>query len=296
MKKKNQNILTELQWLTFVLPALLLYIVFFILPSTSTIFYSFTDWDGVTSHFVGLSNFKEMIQDQMILTSFGNTAMYAISITIIQNFLGLMLAVFVVKKLYGVNFIRTMFFMPYIFSALLLGYVWGFILEPNIGIVNNLLDTIHLDFLKANWLGDPRWGRWMIIMITIWQCVGYSMVIYIAGLQAIPKDMYESADIDGAKSFAKFKNITFPLIAPSFTINIMLSVIGCLKLFDQIYALTNGGPGYSTNSVATMIYTLGFGSGIRWGYGTAMSLTLFICIMGITAIVVPILRKREVTM
>ena len=136
----------------------------------------------------------------------------------------------------------------------------------------------------------------MIIFITIWQCVGYSMVIYIAGLQAIPKDMYESADIDGARPFSTFRHITFPLVAPAFTINIMLSLIGCLKLFDQIYALTNGGPGFATNSVATMIYNLGFGSGTRWGYGTAMSVTLFVCILAVSTIVLPYLRRREVEM
>ncbi len=296
MKIKNRNIKTEFHWVIFIAPALILYLIFFILPSVSTVYYSLTDWDGVTSRFIGLSNFKEMIHDSMITTSFGNTAMYAACITVVQNLFGLVLAIFMVKKLRGVNFVRTMFFMPNIFSALLLGYVWGFILEPNIGIVNNLLDALHLGMLKANWLGNPAWGRWMIILITIWQCVGYSMVIYIAGLQAIPQDMYESANIDGARTLDKFRHITFPLIAPSFTINIMLSLIGCLKLFDQIYALTNGGPGYETNSAATMIYTLGFGTGTRWGYGTAMSLTLFLFILVITAIAVPLLRKREVAM
>jgi raffinose/stachyose/melibiose transport system permease protein len=293
---RNRKIHTELKWLIFVLPALMFYMIIFILPAISTVYFSFTDWDGVTSHFIGLDNFIEMTKDSMILTTIGNTAMYSIFITIIQNLLGIALAVFMVKKLSGVNFMRTMFFMPYIFSSLLIGYVWGFILEPNIGVVNNLLNAMHLGFLKANWLGNPEWGRWMIILITIWQCVGYSMVIYIAGLQAIPAEMYESSDIDGAKAFAKFKNITFPLIAPSFTVNIMLSVIGCLQLFNQIYALTNGGPGYATNSIATMIYNLGFGTGSRWGYGTALSVTLFAFILIITTILIPLLRKREVEM
>lgn len=294
--QKNRKIRIRLQWFMFIAPALIFYLIFFIAPSSSTIYYSLTDWDGVTSHFVGLSNFKEMLGDRMILTSFGNTAMYAICITVIQNVLGLVLGIFMVKKLIGIKYLRTMFFMPYIFSALLIGFVWGFILEPNIGILNNLLEALGLGILKSNWLGDPAFGRWMIIFITIWQCVGYSMVIYIAGLQSIPEDLYESAEIDGAGAFTKFRHITFPLIAPSLTINIMLSLIGCLKLFDQIYALTNGGPGYATNSVATMIYTLGFGSGSRWGYGTAMSLSLFLVIFVITAIVVPALRRREVDM
>jgi raffinose/stachyose/melibiose transport system permease protein len=292
----NRRIRIELLWFLFILPVLAFYLIFFIVPSASTVYYSLTDWDGVTSKFIGIDNFIEMVHDQMILTSFGNTAMYAVFITIVQNLAGLVLAVFMVKNIAGVNFLRTIFFMPYVFSALLLGYVWSFILEPNIGVVNNVLEFARLGFLKQNWLGDPAIGRWMIIFITIWQCVGYSMVIYIAGLQAIPKDMYESADIDGARPFSTFRHITFPLIAPAFTINIMLSLIGCLKLFDQIYALTNGGPGFATNSVATMIYNLGFGSGTRWGYGTAMSVTLFVCILVISTIVLPYLRRREVEM
>jgi raffinose/stachyose/melibiose transport system permease protein len=296
MRARNRKVRTELLWLGFVVPALLFYLIFFILPSLSSTYYSFTDWDGVNSRFIGINNFKELFQDQMILTSFKNTAMYAFFITIIQNFLGLILAVFLVKRLAAVNFIRTLFFMPYIFSALLLGYVWGFILEPNIGVVNNLLDAIHLSGLKMGWLSEPFWGRWMIILITIWQCMGYSMVIYIAGLKAISEDLYEAANIDGAKAISKFRHITFPLIAPAFTINIMLSLIGCLKLFDEVFTLTGGGPGYATISVASLIYQLGFGSGGRWGYGTAMSIVLFAAILLITGIAVPLLRKREVDM
>lgn len=249
MTKHKINILNEAKWASFIVPALLLYIIFMIIPCISTFYYSFTNWNGITSKFIGLDNFKNLLHDEMIRTAFGNSAMYAICITILQNFLGLLLAIFMVKKLCAVNALRTLFFMPYIFSALLLGYVWGFILEPNIGVINNALGTMHLSFLEQNWLGDPFWGRIMIITITIWQCMGYSMVIYVAGLQSISPELYEAAEIDGAGAISRFKNIDFPLIAPAFTINIILSLIGTLKLFDQIYALTNGGPGYSTNSM-----------------------------------------------
>ncbi|MFC5648590.1 carbohydrate ABC transporter permease [Paenibacillus solisilvae] len=287
---------TELKWLTFLLPALVFYLGFYLVPTLGSAYYSFTEWDGITSKFIGLANYKEMLHDRMIITSFRNTVMYTVCITVLQNLIGLLFAMLLVRKFRGVNAMRTLLFMPYIFSTLLIGYVWGFILEPNIGVVNNVLDAIGLDAWKMGWLSDPGSARWMIVLVTIWQCMGYSMVIYIAGLQGIPKDLYESGDLDGAIGWRRFVHITFPLVAPAFTINIVLCLIGNLQLFNQIYALTGGGPGYATESVATMIYQLGFGSSIRWGYGSALSVTLFVCILLITSVLVTFLRKREVEM
>lgn len=286
----------ELQSLMFLLPALFFYLSFFLFPTLSSSYYSLTDWDGITSQYIGLDNFREMLHDKMILTSFKNTALYTVGITTLQNLAGLLLSLILVKKFKGVNLMRTLFFMPYIFSTLLVGFVWGFILEPNIGVINNLLHAVHLGGLARGWLSEPQLARWMIVLVTVWQCVGYSMVIYIAGLQGVPKELYESGDLDGAIGFKRFYHITFPLIAPAFTINIMLCLIGNLQLFNQIYALTGGGPGYATESVATMIYRLGFGTGVRWGYGSALSVTLFLCIFTLTMILVTFLRKREVEM
>jgi raffinose/stachyose/melibiose transport system permease protein len=292
----RRKIKVELQWILFLIPALLFYLCFFLLPTLSSTYYSLTDWDGINSKLIGLSNYKEMIHDKMIMTSFRNTAMYTVFITILQNGIGLMAALLLVKRFRGVNLMRTMYFMPYIFSSLLIGYVWGFILEPNIGVLNHVLDSVHLGFLQQGWLSDPKIARWMIVLVTTWQCLGYSMVIYIAGLQGIPKELYECGDIEGATGLKKFVNITFPLIAPAFTINVTLCLIGDLQLFNQIYALTGGGPGYATESIATMTYRLGFGTGTRWGYGSALSVTLFVCILILTVVLVKFLRKREVEM
>jgi multiple sugar transport system permease protein/raffinose/stachyose/melibiose transport system permease protein len=286
----------ELKWLVFVIPSLLFYLFFFIVPSISATFYSLTDWDGITYSFIGLQNYRDMLDDDNIKTAFINTLIYALSITVLQNTLGLFLAVLLDRKMRMVNAMRTLFFMPAIFSSLVIGYVWGYMLEPNIGVVNHVLSVLHLDALKQDWLGNPHYGIAMIILVTVWQFCGYSMVIFLAGLQGIPKDMYESASLEGAGAADKFKHITFPLLAPSFTINILLTTIGCLKLFDQIYAMTKGGPGYSTQSVATMIYTVGFGSGGQWGYGTAISIVLFVFILVFSSIQVTLLRRREVDM
>lgn len=293
--KKNKTI-NKFKWFLFVLPALLIYLCFTIIPALSSVYYSFTNWDGgLNMKFIGLRNFIEMFHDDSIWTSFWNTILYATSITVVQNTVGLALALLMVKKIRGVNMLRAAFFLPAIFSSLLIGFVWGYILEPNSGILNSLLHVLNLDFMQRAWLGDIFWAKFMIIFVTSWQFAGYSMVIYIAGLKAIPEEMYEAADIDGASRLSRFINITFPLIASSFTINIILCTIGGLKAFDSVYALTGGGPGYATETMATMIYHLGFGgSGSRWGYGTAMAIIMFAFIMILTSIQVTLLRKREV--
>lgn len=287
---------TELKWLSFLLPALVFYLGFNLLPTLSSTYYSFTDWDGINANFIGLDNYREMFQDRMIRASIKNTVQYTVFVTLLQNALGMFLAIILVNKFRGVNLMRTIWFTPAIFSILLVGYVWGFMLEPNYGVVNNVMDALGLDFLKLGWLSDPALARWMVIVVTVWQFTGYSMVIYIAGLQSIPKELYESGELDRATGWRRFLHITFPLIAPAFTINIVLTMIGNLKMFDMIYALTGGGPGYATESVATMIYRLGFGTGIRWGYGSTLSVTLFIAILFVTTVMVILLRKREVEM
>jgi raffinose/stachyose/melibiose transport system permease protein len=296
MTVSNKKSIKKYKWFLFVVPALIFYLCFTIIPALSSVYYSLTNWDGgLNMRFIGFANFVEMFHDSAIWTSFGNTILYSVCITIAQNSLGLALALLMVKKIRGVNILRAAFFLPAIFSSLLIGFVWGYILEPNSGTLNTILQTLHLESFQRAWLGDIFWAKFMIILVTVWQFAGYAMVIYIAGLQAIPEELYEAADIDGASRFKRFINISFPLLASSFTINIILCTIGGLKSFDSVYALTGGGPGYATETMATMIYHLGFGgNGSRWGYGTAMSIVMFIFILILTSIQVTYLRKREV--
>lgn len=292
---KRKGFLYELKWIGFIAPALVFYLLFFLGPSLSAVYYSFTKWDGVTSSFIGLANYRKLFRDQEILTAFGNTVFYTVGIVILQNVLGILFAVLLKKSCLRNNILRTLVFMPYVFSSLLIGYVFKFILEPNIGALNNILRGLRLDFLIQPWLTEPFIARCVIVFVTVWQCVGYTMVINIAGLSGISQDYYEAAAIDGATKWQQFKSITFPLMAPATTINIMLSLIGDLQIFNQVYAITGGGPGYETESIASTIYRLGFGSGgSRWGYGAAMSVTMFAIMMVITVITTTLLRKREV--
>lgn len=293
MKKKK--IKTEICWFGFIVPALLFYLLFFVSPAVSSAYYSLTEWDGVNSSFIGLDNYKKLIHDREILTAFGNTIFYTVGIVVFQNILGLLFAIAFKRNCVRNNILRTLIFMPYVFSSLLIGFVFKFIFEPNIGALNSILRTVHLESLIRPWLTEPFMAKCIIIFVTVWQCLGYTMVINIAGLQGISEEYYEASSIDGATKWQQFLHITIPLLAPATTINIMLSLIGDLQIFNQIYALTGGGPAYQTESVATTIYRLGFGSGgARWGYGAAMSVMMFLIMLVFTVTVTTYLRKREV--
>lgn len=284
----------KLKWFSFVAPALILYLVFFIVPSASSIYYAFTDWDGVNSDWVGLANFVKAFKDPKITGAIGNTLFYTIGIVLLQNAMGLLLAVLLQRNCTRNNFIRTLVFMPYVFSPLVIGFIFKFIFEPNIGSMNAMLRSLGLEKLILKWLTDPKTARCMIVIITTWQCMGYTMLVNISGLKAISNDYLEAAQIDGANRWQTFWRVTFPMLAPSTTINIMLSLIGDIQLFDQIHALTGGGPYYQTDSIATAMYRVGFGSnGSQWGYGAAVSVVMFTGILVLTITVTTLLRKRE---
>lgn len=218
-------------------------------------------------------------------------------IALVQNIIGLLLAVLLKKSTVRNNIFRTMIFMPYIFSSLLIGYVFKFMFESNIGSVNYILRSLGLESLIQPWLSNPDVAKWIIVMVTVWQNMGYTMVINIAGLQGIDSTYYEAAVLDGASRWQEFIKITFPLIAPATTINIMLSLIGNLQIFNQIYAITGGGPAHMTESIAVTVYRLGFSNeGAQWGYGAAMSVVMFVLILLLTLVITTMLRNREVEM
>jgi ABC-type sugar transport system permease subunit len=290
----DNSIQMRLKWVSFVLPLMIFYILVVIVPFVSSIVYSFTDWNGISSDFVGFENYLNLFKERKVVNAFKNTAIYSIFITVFQNILGLFLAVIMDRKFKTGTILKMMLFIPVVFSELVVCYIWGFILEPNNGVLNVFLSNAGLEFFAKNWLGDPSIAIWMIVLVSVWHKASYTMIIYIAGLQTIDLTYYEASEIDGANAISKFKHITFPLIAPAITINVTLCTIGTLSIFQQIYALTGGGPGYSTHSAASMIYELGFGEAGRWGFGTAMSVVLFIIIFTLTTTQSKFLRSREV--
>jgi raffinose/stachyose/melibiose transport system permease protein len=214
---------------------------------------------------------------------------------IVQNTIGLLLALGVHTLIRTRHVLRTVFFAPAVLSPVVLAFLWKYMFNPapDAGL-NALLGFLGLDFLQQNWLGDPSVALWAIAITVIWQFTGYSMVIFLAALQSIPAELEEAAALDGAGRFQRFRHVIFPLIAPAVTINLTLSTIGGLKIFDQVFAITNGGPGYATETLSTLIYKQAFVFG-QYGYSTAVALVLTLLVASLALLQLRYLQSREVT-
>ncbi|HEY9054537.1 MAG TPA: sugar ABC transporter permease [Rectinemataceae bacterium] len=280
----------------FLLPAFSVFALLFLLPTGTGFYYSLTDWNINTDviNFVGLKNFRELFKDKKLVAALAHTLTYAFSVTVLRNAIGLGLALMLNAKLRLRGLFRTVFFLPYIISPIIIGYLFTAIYHPSHGLLNEGLKLIGLKILAVDWLNDPRYALLSTILVDVWRTAGFSMVIYLAGLQMIPVELFESASLDGARYPQTFRYITFPLIAPSLTVNLTLSLIGTMKVFVMILVLTNGGPGYATEVINTYIMT-DFSLGL-YGQGTAANMLLTILIIAIGAPVLLFLRKREVAL
>ncbi|WP_328869280.1 sugar ABC transporter permease [Streptomyces sp. NBC_00287] len=262
----------------FALPALLLFAFVVLVPSARGVYYAFTDWDGLNPDFsfVGLGNFADMFSDADAKQAIWHTLLIAVSITFIQNALGLALALGVNTAIKSRNLLRVFLFAPAVITPIVTAYLWRNLLGPQ-GAVNSLLGAVGLDGWRQDWLGSPSLALWSVVAVIVWQFAGYSMVIFVAGLQSVPKEVHEAAEIDGAGPVRRFWSVTRPLLAPAITINLMLSIIGGIKLFDQVYALTGGGPGHATDTISTLIYKDAFTLG-EFGYSIALAVVLTIIV------------------
>ncbi|MER6136855.1 sugar ABC transporter permease [Streptomyces sp. NPDC001815] len=262
----------------FALPALLLFAFVVLIPSTRGVYYAFTDWDGLDPRFsfVGLGNFADMFDDADAMQAIRHTLLIAVAITVVQNALGLALALGVNAAIKSRNLLRVFLFAPAVITPIVTAYLWRNLLGPE-GAVNSLLGAAGLGGLQQDWLGSPRLALWSVVAVIVWQFAGYSMVIFLAGLQSVPRQIHEAAEIDGAGPVRRFWSVTRPLLAPAFTINLMLSIIGGIKLFDQVYALTGGGPGHATDTISTLIYKDAFTLG-EFGYSIALAVVLTIIV------------------
>ncbi|MGM0881028.1 MAG: carbohydrate ABC transporter permease [Bacillota bacterium] len=293
-KKKKKK-----KWQTyavlFILPSFLLYLLFVIVPTFSSLYLSFTSWDGVSSdiRFIGFNNFVEIWNSERVHNALKNTLFMAVVLVLLENIVALVLAMLVDQVRWFRNLFRSVFYFPVLLSGIVMGFVWTIILNYNFGVINQLLDLVGLGSLKADWLGNPDFAMLSIILSTVWKSAGYYMIIYLAGLQGIPQELAEAANIDGANRWQQFLHITFPLLAGAMTVCIVLSMIGSLKIFDQIAVMTDGGPGFETETLTYIIYKVGFGE-LRQGFGTALAQVLFLLILIVTIIQVKFLRKREV--
>lgn len=277
-------------------PALIIYTVFSVVPIMISLLCSFTDWNMsrmYTPVFNGLANYAELLKDPVFLRSIGNTFLFALATTVLKTGVGFLLALALVKKIPGRGLMRTIYYAPCVISITVVGVLFKSILA-NKGLLNNVLNMIGLGGLSHDWLGSYVTAIGSVILVETWMWAGFNMFIFISGLQAIPENYYESATLDGASAFAKFRNITLPLITPSMTVVVTLSIAGGLKVFDIIYVITNGGPGFDTQVLATYTYqsfSLGF-----LGESAAGSVILAVLVVIISFTMNRYFTKREVEM
>ena len=277
----------------FVVPAMVLFVFVVLVPSARGVYYAFTDWDGLSPDLdvVGLSNFTGMLDDPDALQAVGHTLLIAVAVTVIQNGIGLLLALGVNTAIKSRNVLRVLLFAPAVITPIVTAYLWRNLLGPD-GAINSLLGAAGLGALRQDWLGDPDLALWMIVLVVVWQFAGYSMVIFLAGLQSVPREIYEAAAIDGSGPVRRFWSIIRPLLAPAITINLMLSIIGGIKLFDQVYALTGGGPGHATDTISTLIYKDAFTLG-EFGYSIALAVVLTVIVAIASAGQYAVLSRNE---
>ncbi|WP_130858963.1 carbohydrate ABC transporter permease [Gracilibacillus phocaeensis] len=280
----------------FLTPALLFYITFLVSPILQGMYYSLTNWRFMVPdyEFIGFSNFITIFQDdQAFISSIFFTFKLVIVLVIIQNVLALGLALLIHasgRKLQG--FFRTTFFMPHMISTIIATFIFSFIFS---NVLLEFSETIPLlSFLDQPWLGDPDFAFWSLVIVHLWNGVPLMMIIYLAGLSGVPNHLKESALIDGANGFQILKNIILPMIMPALTICVFLTLKEAFKTFEIVYALTDGGPGKSTEVMTLNIYNEAFSSNFLYGYASAKAMLLFLFVLVISIIQIGIMKKREV--
>jgi raffinose/stachyose/melibiose transport system permease protein len=287
------------------LPGLILYIMFFIGPMFAAFRLSFTDWPGVgnTMHFIGLRNFANAFTDSQLATALWHNLQFFIIVFILQNIVGLGLALLLNARLPGYQIHRTVLYLPSILSLIVTGFIWELMLNPQIGLLNPLLQGVGLGGLQRPWLGDPSITLFVVILVQAWQWMGLPMVVYLAGLQSIPQELTEAAIVDGASGPQVLLRITFPLLAAPFTILTVFCFIAMFRVFDIIYVLGGplGEPDGSTTTLGTLIIEYAFG-GLggsastmpEMSYAMAIGVLSYIFLGLIAGLMMLMLRRREV--
>jgi multiple sugar transport system permease protein len=286
IKSKNKKSLKWKDTLTaysFILPNFIGFVVFTMVPVIVSIALSFMEWDTANpAKFVGLKNFAKLFKDETFKISLVNTLYYTLGTVPLTLVASLLLALILNKGMKGVKLFRASFFLPYITSLVAVAVVWNMLLHPTMGPVNEFLKSIGIQN-PPGWTASTEWALPAVIIASVWRFMGYYMVIYLAGLQGIPGELYEAATVDGANAWHKFKSITIPMLTPTtFFVSIML-VINSFKVFDLILVMTNGGPGRSTNVLVYQIYNEAF-LNFNFGYSSAIAMVLFAIVLGITII------------
>jgi multiple sugar transport system permease protein len=266
----------------FILPAILGIVLFSLGPMIASFWFSLTDYNMLASPaFVGLDNYRTLIHDHLFWKSLRVTLIYSgVSVPLVLTF-ALLLALLLNQRLPGVTAFRTIYYLPTIMSGVAIGMLWRWIFNPDFGVLNLLLEKVGIH--GPAWLGDERWALPSLIATSLWSAGG-SMIIFLAGLQDIPNDLYEAAEIDGAGTWSKFRNITLPLLSHVTFFNLVLGIIGALQVFTEAFVMTNGGPNNSTLLLSLYLYRNAF-QFLKMGYASAIAWAMFLIVLVLTLLV-----------
>lgn len=279
----------------FTVPLVFVFTTVVIIPFVIGIYYSFVKWDGIPANpkvFVGMDNYVQLFQDERFLTSAWHTIKFTVLALLAVNVLGVAFSLLVTTKLRVSNTARTLFFMPNLIGGLILGYIWQFVFTD---VMKYVGEKSGFDSIFFNWLLNPQFALYAMVVVFTWQMAGYTMIIYIAGIQGIPDELLEAAKVDGANLRQRLTRIVFPLLMPAFTICLFMTLSGAFKIYDVNLSLTKGGPSNATEMFAMNIFNEIFGYG-HYGLGQAKAIVFFLIVACLTLTQVAITKKREVQM
>jgi multiple sugar transport system permease protein len=281
-------------FLTFGAPGMLIYICFVLAPILVSVGYSLTNYNPFRppTRYVGLRNYRLLFEDQEFLQALKVTTILTLIVVIVPNVLGLLIALLLDRRGWFYNALRSVFFVPVVLSSVVVSIIWTRMMADD-GVINKALRGAGVHD-PPGWLSDPSLAVYSIGIILSWQTLGFCVVVYLAGLQGVPRELHEAAEIDGAGPLQRFRSVTWPLLAPALTINTVVQLISAFKVFDHIQVITNGGPGEGTTaSIAFTVLQVGFTAN-RQGYASAMAIVMLVIIAIASAVTLKLLQRREV--
>jgi raffinose/stachyose/melibiose transport system permease protein len=303
LSRPGGRIWAKWPYVWFILPAMLAYAALFLYPTVRAFYLSFFDWKGIgpVGHTIWFDNFKELLRSDRFQNAARNSTKLFAVMFVLQNTVSLGLAVMLNRRSAMTHIYRVIIFLPVIMSAVATGIIWVLMLDPIIGIVNPILHDVGFASLQHEWQADPAWAMKTVYLVQFWQWNGFAVVLYLAGLQNVPEDLRHAALVDGARRWQVFRDVTFPMLAPAFTIVTALSFILIFRAFDLIYVLggPTGAPDGHTQVLGVLIYGDAFGTSsfsaatARMSYAMAEGVTLFVFLVGVSALMIRVLGRRE---
>ncbi len=278
----------------FIVPAFIIYTVLMIIPIIGAFGLSFTDWNGISADydFVGIQNYLSMLSDARLGNAVAVTLKITVTVVLVVNILGLFIAILLSQAGKLTNIFRSVFFLPYVLSTVAISFIWLAILSYT-GVLNSLLEIVGLGNLINDYIGNAPNAIKSICIIEIWRTLGFHMVLYLASIQTVPRDLYEACIVDGGNKWQQFRYVTLPMIVPGITISVIMSIMTEMKQYDIVKVITNGGPGYSTETITYNIVTQAFGNNML-GYSSAIAVFLFVIIAAISVLQIQLSKKLEV--